>query len=83
MSESEANELARMVATQRLNAAAAERAALEEKYGQVWDTTELQQDFDVTGFLAPYVIVTRKADGVQGTVTFQHQPRYYFNFSAK
>src|SRR5690606_17424617 len=39
-----------------------DRAALESRYGQVWDTTELGRDFVITGFAAPLVVVKRKAD---------------------
>jgi hypothetical protein len=45
-----------------------------------WNTTELQEDFIVKGFLAPFVTVTRKKDGVEGTLEFTHNPRKYFNF---
>ena len=38
--------------------------------------------FAVEGFLAPYVVVRRKSDGVRGTLTFQHSPRFYFDFAA-
>ncbi len=48
---------------------------------QVWDTTEMRRDFDVTGFLAPFVVVRRKADGVVGTLEFAHTPRYYWGFT--
>jgi hypothetical protein len=66
-----------------INAAAAERAATETKYGQVWSTQELQEDFDVLGFAAPLVIVRRKSDGIKGSLLFQHSPRYYFGFAAE
>ena len=67
-----------------LNATASpERQETEAQHGQCWDTTELQRDFTVTGFLAPYVVVTRKSDGVKGTLQFQHSPRLYFNWSAE
>ncbi len=56
------------------------RHALESKHGQVWDTRELQRDYDVTGFAAPYVVVRRKSDGVVGSLKFQHNPRLYFGF---
>ena len=56
------------------------REFLEKKYGPVWNTAQLQRDFYVDGFLAPYVQVRRKKDGVVGSLTFQHSPRYYFNF---
>ena len=59
----------------------AERTRLEAEYGQVWDTKQLQEDFAVTGFAAPYVVVTRKTDSVVGSLEFQHSPRYYFNFT--
>lgn len=56
------------------------RDALEAQYGQVWDTQQLAEDFEVIGFMAPLVVVRRKADGVKGSVEFQHQPRIYFNW---
>jgi len=59
---------------------AAERSRLVTEYGQVWDTEELSRDFAVEGFLAPFVVVRRKTDGVRGSLSFQHQPRFYFNF---
>ena len=66
---------------QELDSFAGERQQLESQYGQVWDTDELQQDFSVEGFMAPYVVATRKADGVRGSLMFQSSPRFYFNFS--
>lgn len=30
--------------------------------------------------MAPLVVVRRKADGVKGSLEFQHNPRFYFNF---
>ena len=47
---------------------------------QRWDTQELQRDFTVHSFLAPFVFVTRKSDGAKGTMEFTHRPRFYFNF---
>lgn len=63
-----------------LNSSPDERAALEDKHGQVWTTAELAHDFIITGFMAPLVVVRRKSDGVVGSLEFQHSPRYYFNF---
>ena len=63
-----------------INSSPDERAALEARYGQVWDTADLARDFVVTGFMAPLVVVTRKSDSVVGSLEFQQQPRYYFNF---
>jgi hypothetical protein len=56
------------------------RAALEEKHGQVWDSDELRQDFEVLSFCAPWVVVKRRADGVVGSIEFQHAPRLYWGF---
>ena len=64
-----------------INAVEGSREYLEAKYGKVWDTKELQKDFFVEGFLAPFVSVNRKSDNVKGTLEFQHSPRFYFNFS--
>ena len=57
-----------------------ERERLESKYGKVWSTEELGQDFDVTGFMAPFVVVRRKSDNKKGSLEFQHRPRFYFNW---
>ena len=56
------------------------RESLEAAYGQVWDTEELARDFAVEGFAAPFVVVIRKADGVKGSLQFQHSPRFYYAF---
>ena len=56
------------------------REALEAQYGKVWDTKELQEDFDVHDFAAPFVTVTRKSDGKDGSLMFRHWPRFYFDF---
>ena len=59
-----------------------DRQRLEPEHGQVWDTAELQQDFNVTGFAAPFVVVTRKSDNVVGSLRFQARPRFYHSFKA-
>lgn len=48
--------------------------------GQTWNTEELQRDFEVLGFGAPFVTVRRKSDGVLGMLEFTHNPRVYFDF---
>ena len=63
-----------------INVAPNPRAALEARYGQVWDTSELSEDFEAIGFMAPLVVVRRRSDGKKGSLEFQHQPRFYFNF---
>ncbi len=63
-----------------INAEPASREALEDRHGKVWNTRELAADFVVIGFMAPYVVVRRKADGVKGSLEFQANPRFFFNF---
>lgn len=64
-----------------INAEPGSREYLEAKHGQVWNTDELQNDFQALGFMAPYIIVRRRSDGVRGSLIFQHNPRFYFSFS--
>ena len=54
--------------------------ALEKAYGRVWNTSQLTEDFEVIGFLAPFVVVRRRSDGRKGTLSFQHSPRLYYDF---
>ena len=65
----------------KINSQQADRASLEEQHGRIWDTQELSLDFEVVGFLAPFVVVRRKTDDVKGTLVFQHHPRYYWGFT--
>jgi hypothetical protein len=73
-------ELIRRQRLAEINAEPGSREALEAEYGQVWDTGQLSEDFEVLGFLAPFAVVVRKSDGVKGSLEFQHQPRFYFHF---
>jgi hypothetical protein len=66
-----------------INAEPGSREALEAEHGRVWDTSQLGEDFDVIGFSAPLIVVCRRADGVKGSLFFQHHPRFYFDFQAK
>lgn len=59
---------------------AAARPEYEAKHGQVWTTAEMQAEFTVMGFAAPYVVVTRKSDGKVGSLQFTHSPRFYFKW---
>lgn len=56
------------------------KEVIAQHFGKVWNTQELGHDFEVHGFMAPYVVVTRKADKQIGSLMFQPQPRYYFAF---
>ena len=63
-----------------INAEPGSREALAAEYGQVWNTSELQQEFEALGFMAPYIVVRRKSDGQKGSLKFQHSPRLYCSF---
>jgi hypothetical protein len=57
-------------------------AELVLQYGEdnIWDTKGVQEDFEITGFLAPFCMARRKSDNVKGTLEFCHSPRFYFDF---
>lgn len=73
--------------TDHIRKAIVESGAMTEELDRViragepiWGTDELKADFTVEGFMAPFVVVRRKADGVRGSLCFTHDPRFYFNF---
>ncbi len=80
MSQTDPTEAARRQRLVEINAEPGSREALEAQHGQVWDTQQLAQDFEVLGFLAPLVVVRRRIDNVKGSLEFQHCPRYFFSF---
>ena len=63
-----------------INAEPGSRLDLENKYGKVWNTDEMCQDFEAIGFAAPLIVVRRRSDRVRGSLMFQHNPRFYFSF---
>jgi len=82
---SDPTESTRRVLCAAINAEAAQavdpREELGARYGQLWDTQELQADYSVEGFMAPFVVVLRKADDVKGTLMFSHSPKFYHSFN--
>jgi hypothetical protein len=56
------------------------RTELEAKYGKVWTTKEMQEEFKVIGFGYGLCAVSRKSDGAEGSLDFTHAPRFYYNF---
>ncbi len=77
---SDETESIRRLQLAEINAEPGSREALEAAHGQIWDTRQLGEDFIVEGFLAPYVVVRRRSDGQQGSLLFQHNPRFFFCF---
>lgn len=59
------------------------RPAPPEDAEQTWTTEEMTRDFEAIGFAAPYIVVRRRADGVEGSLEFTHRPRVYFGFVPK
>jgi hypothetical protein len=65
-----------------LNASAAARAELEERYGKenVFSGEEMRERFTPLGFAAPYMMAKETKTGKKGSLEFQHSPRFYFNW---
>lgn len=78
----DSTEAVRRTRVREINRESGDREELEARYGRVWDTSQLADEFEVIGFAAPLVVVRRKADGARGSLEFQHDPRFYFNFVA-
>ena len=76
----DSTEVARHELLEEINNEPGSRPTLEARHGQVWSTEELKRDFIVSGFLAPFVTVVRKDRRDEGSLEFQHQPRFYFNY---
>jgi hypothetical protein len=45
-----------------------------------WDTEALRAEFEVLGFMAPFVFARRKSTGEKGSLEFTHSPRVYFDW---
>ncbi len=54
--------------------------AIQDDGGECWTTDELQEDFEVLGFMAPACIVRKRETKEKGTVLFVHAPRVYFRW---
>ncbi len=67
-------ETARRQMLAEINAEPGSREFLEAKHGQVWDTSQLSDDFEVIGFMAPVVVVRRRSDGAEGQPLLPAQP---------
>jgi hypothetical protein len=61
-------------------AAGQPQADLAAEQGPTWTTQELQRDFEVIGFAAPFVVVRRRSDSAVGTLEFTASPRRYFSW---
>jgi len=48
--------------------------------GKTWTLRQLPRDFHILAYLAPYVTVVRRSDGVMGSLEFTLEPRIYWDF---
>jgi hypothetical protein len=53
---------------------------LEATDGPTWTSETVQSEFEIIGFMAPFVVARRRSDGVKGSLEFTHNPRVYFNW---
>jgi hypothetical protein len=74
-------EPARRQLVQDINANPGSREFLENIHGQVWDTTQLQDDFLIERFMAPFVVGTKKDTDKRGSLMYQPTPRFYFSWT--
>lgn len=58
----------------------AELDAVVAAGGKVWSTAQMQEEFEAIGFMAPFIVVKRRSDGVKGSLQFTHSPRWYFGW---
>lgn len=77
---SDETETIRRALSVAINIEPGSREDLESRYGEVWDTSQLQEHFTVLGFCSPFVVASRKLDGTKGSLLFQHSPRFYHSF---
>ena len=80
---SDATETIRRELVAAINHEPGSREYLEARHGKVWSTSEMQEDFEVLGFMAPLIVVEQRSTGTKGSLYFQHSPRFYFDFEAK
>ena len=55
--------------------------AIQEDEGKCWTTDELQDEFEVLGFMAPFVVAIRRETKEKGSLLFVHAPRVYYCWS--
>jgi len=67
-------------ARREMIAAGQPQADLAADEGRRWTTAEMQAEFEVIGYAAPFVVVRRRSDGQVVNLEFVHSPRVYFGF---
>lgn len=58
------------------------RRRLEKQYGQVWNSNEMHQEFEILKITGSGFVVERRADGKRGSMDYLPSPLFYFDFQA-
>jgi hypothetical protein len=66
--------------TNNTNPPGLDRLTLETRFGKVWNEEEFARDFHVGAIIGTSMVVVQRSDGQVGKITYQNQPRFYFNF---
>lgn len=66
--------------TGNTNPTGLDRQALEAAHGDVWGEEQFLKEFHVGAIIGTSMVVVRRSDGQVGQITYQNQPRFYFNF---
>ena len=87
VNENDRTEPTRRVLVQAINSRLSEDeveryAELVAQYGEdnVWDTDGVSKDFQIEGFMAPFVTATHRGTFEKGSLQFCHHPRFYFDW---
>jgi len=54
--------------------------AIQDEGGECWTTDEVTAEFEILGFMAPFVTAVRRATKEKGTLAFIHRPRIYYGW---
>ena len=55
-----------------------DKSELEELYGEVFNTSEVQVKYQIESFLAPFCFAKERETGKDCVLQFQHEPRFYW-----
>lgn len=53
---------------------------IQEGGGECWTTDEVQDEFEIIGFMAPFCVAKRRETQEKGALTFVHRPRIYYSW---
>ncbi len=53
---------------------------IQDDAGECWTTDELEEDFEVLGFMAPFCVVRKRKTKEKGSLLFVHAPRVYYRW---